>query len=189
LRLSVNWIALVAAAYGSVLAIQTGFGLREFGGIEYLPRVTSLAAVRDLGASGAISGALIALVYWAHRLDTEQLQDCLRQATTRGFLVAVTGLPIAILFALVSSYVTAAVVYGIDWTTFASASLVTLTIDDYFVAFGQAIVVGLILTPVARLLLPWFARQGWNLPSKIIATWTGLLAFRLLYRALVSAMT
>src|SRR4051812_20415755 len=46
---SILLVAVTALATGSVMALQFGYGLAKFGGTLYVPRIVSLAILREMG--------------------------------------------------------------------------------------------------------------------------------------------
>lgn len=184
-RLFVIWGTAIAAVSASIITFQSGFGLRKFGGLEYVPRLLALALVREMGPGAATSAALIGLVHWTHRYDVDQLRSCLGQVRARGYLGSIVMLPVATLVALASSFSTAFVVYGITWATYSSGMAETLAMADFAVALGGTFVSGLILMLTSLFLLPTFARFSWSLPVKLLATCSCLVTVHIFLSAAV----
>lgn len=181
-RLFAIWGAVVAMASGAAVTLQAGVGLHRFGGSEYLPRATALIIVREGGGSVA-SAAVLALVQWAHAIQPTQLQRLWRSALFRGLLGVVIATPIATVLALASSFAVGLSAYGIDWSVFCSSVTHILSPGDFAAGFGEAVVSGLVLVPLACVLLPRLARLAWDVPLKLAAAWLGLFAMGMLTRA------
>jgi ABC-type transporter Mla maintaining outer membrane lipid asymmetry permease subunit MlaE len=166
--------------------MQAGFGLQKFGGAQYLPRVVALGIVREIGAGTAASAAVLALVNWAHHHRPTHLRRFCRPTLLRGLLGVAIAFPLTTTLALASSFGVGLTAYGIEWTAFSSGAASTLSSSDFAVGFAEAVVSGLVLMPLVSFLLPTITRLPWNLPLKLVATWSGLFAIGVLFRVVLS---
>lgn len=172
--LVVLWTFVCAIASGAGITLQSGHGLFQLG-LEFLPRVASLAIVRELGSSAATCGVLFALVTWTHGLSIAAVRDCRSRAIPCALLASLAGLPAALAVGLASSLLVAHFGYDVSVADYRAAALQTVRLRDFLSAvlgFGfHAGAVGVFSWYV----LPLLARLGWRLLPKLAATWAALV--------------
>ncbi|MBC7387213.1 MAG: ABC transporter permease [Cryobacterium sp.] len=141
-------VCVTGLATGSVMALQFGFGLAKFGGTLYVPKITSLSILREMGpvftsllVAGRIGSGIAAEV--ASMKVTQQI-DAIRALGTSPIqriviprvLACMIALPILTLFADYISLWGAMVIckteLGIGQSFFISKSLETLKSSDLF---------------------------------------------------------
>lgn len=79
LRAFAAWAGVLAIISGATVTAQAGFGLEKFDGLEYVPRVSALSVVRELGPGAATAAVLFALVTWAHPLSSVKSDHTFRR--------------------------------------------------------------------------------------------------------------
>jgi phospholipid/cholesterol/gamma-HCH transport system permease protein len=161
---------------GAVSAFQFGFGLQRFGGIEYVPGVVGLAAVRSYGAAAACNLTCLTAVVVVHRATRG---GPVAVAARRSFLA---GLTIALLFPvdaacmILGAMGVVCVSYALPAGVFVASVRDTLLARDAL--FGAAQAVGWAL--VATLLLPRALRlvvaSRRGLVRKLLVAWLVLQA-------------
>lgn len=187
-RVFATWAAVLATINGVTVTVQAGFGLEKFGGLEYVPCVSAISVVRELGPGAATAAILFALVTWSHPLSLHDIRSQLPPTILRALLLALLSLPGALGVAVTASFLTGWAVFDISWSPFCTAATKTLVLDDLVAAltsFGaNAIVVG----AMAWATLPRLAQVKWSLFRKIASAWVALLALRLLFSGLEAAV-
>jgi phospholipid/cholesterol/gamma-HCH transport system permease protein len=140
LRLALVIGAAFGIGIGCVEAIQFGFGLQRFGGLEYVPRVVVLSLVRADGPAIALSAVCYAALFVFHRSRADVPAAAAARART-GLFVAGGVLvvsPLATVLGTMASALTLAAVYGHGVAAFAASVRETLLWSD--------VVAGIVLT-------------------------------------------
>jgi len=160
---------------GIVSAVQFGFGLGKFGGVEYTARVLVLSSVRVMGPSISVSAALVALLIWTQPMRADAVRPSLLRAA-----------PIALLFALVGALATIALTivaglfvvywgYDVSWATIATSRSV-LGFDDLAAAFRTFVRSAALAGTFCWFALPAMRRRAWPLSRALGALfWTAVL--------------
>jgi hypothetical protein len=155
-----------------------GFGLREFGGLEYLSRAAALSTVREVAVSNAFAAGLFAWVGWTHRSSAALVRASFQSTALATVLVLPLAYVAAVLVALAFSSLVASAVYGVRFWDFATGAAQTVGVSDF--GFGLLSVLGY---AAALLVFGWFAiprlaASSWTLLRKIVAVWVALVAAR-----------
>jgi phospholipid/cholesterol/gamma-HCH transport system permease protein len=149
-------VCVTGLATGSVMALQFGFGLAKFGGTLYVPKITSLAILREMGpvftsllVAGRIGSGIAAEV--SSMKVTQQL-DAIRALGTSPvqriviprLLACMIALPILTLFAdyiaLWGAMIICKTELGIGQTFFITKSLETLKAADLFTGMAKTVI-------------------------------------------------
>jgi Permease MlaE len=170
-RLYALSVVAFAALIGVVMAAQMGFGLRKFGGFEYIMPVIALSSVRSLAPGVTGSALLVAFVVWAHPLRLPELQSDLPRLLKRALLVTLPGFVAAVLVALGSGLVFAHLGLGVSWHA-AQAALASLTRADWAVGALSALIDAGLIVFLAWRYLPRLQAAGSSLPMKLVLAWT-----------------
>jgi phospholipid/cholesterol/gamma-HCH transport system permease protein len=158
-------IVVVSSLFiGMVMTIQFAFGLRRFGGLEYIPRVVVLSFARELAPTltavivGGRIGSGMAAEVGAMNV-TEQVDairalgaDPTKKLVVPRVVAAVLVMPILGIFALALGTLGAIFVcrfqFGISVQFFMSSALETLQMGDFISGIAKTPVFGLIISIV-----------------------------------------
>jgi phospholipid/cholesterol/gamma-HCH transport system permease protein len=149
---------------GMVMTIQFAFGLRRFGGLEYIPRVVVLSFARELAPTltavivGGRIGSGMAAEVGAMNV-TEQVDairalgaDPVKKLVVPRVVAAICVMPFLGIFALALGTVGAIFVcrfqFGISERFFMTSALETLQMEDFLSGIAKTPVFGLIISIV-----------------------------------------
>jgi hypothetical protein len=165
-------IAVVAFAVliGAGTAGQAAFGLRKFGGYEYIMRVVALSSVRSLAPGVAGSALLVAFVVWAHPLPVAQVELQLPRFLKRAMLVSVPGYLVAAFVAMAAGLLVVRLC-GVSLTT-ALAGLSLIGRGDWGFGVLAALVDAALIVFLAWRYLPRLQAGRSSLPMKLVLAWT-----------------
>jgi len=161
---SMGIVAVSSLFIGMVMTIQFAFGLRRFGGLEYIPRVVVLSFARELAPTltavivGGRIGSGMAAEVGAMNV-TEQVDairalgaDPVKKLVVPRVVAAVLVMPFLGMFALALGTLGAIFVcrfeFGISERFFMSSALETLTMADFLSGIAKTPVFGLIISIV-----------------------------------------
>jgi hypothetical protein len=178
-------VVAFAALIGAVMAGQMGFGLRKFGGYEYLMRVVALSSVRSLGPGVAGSALMVAFVVWAHPLSPPQLQTELPRFVKRGMLVTLPGYAAAVAIALGAGLLASRLLFGVPWAA-GGAALGFLSPSDWLAGALSALADAGLVALLAWRYLPRLQAGRSSLPMKLVIAWTFGTGLRMTVALLVS---
>lgn len=167
-----------AALLGVVMAAQTGFGLRKFGGHEYIMRVVTLSGVSSLAPGAAGSALLVAFVAWAHPLPVQQVQADLPRLLKRAMLVSLPGYLVAAMLVPGVALVVSHLAFGVPWAAWGEALAIVKPGDWAAGALSALFDAGLIVFLAWRYLVRLQASPS-SLPMKLVLVWTFATGLRL----------
>jgi phospholipid/cholesterol/gamma-HCH transport system permease protein len=161
---SLGIVAVTSIFIGMVMTIQFAFGLRRFGGIEYIPRVIVLSFLRELGPTltavivGGRIGSGMAAEVGAMNV-TEQVDairalggDPAKKLVLPRVVAAMIVMPFLSIFAdalgTLGALFVAAVEYDIGPRLFMQASLETVQLSDLFSGLLKTPIFGFIIAIV-----------------------------------------
>ncbi len=158
-------VAVTALATGSVMALQFGFGLSKFGGKLYVPKIVSLAILREMGpvftsllVAGRIGSGIASEV---GSMKVTQQIDAIRALGTSPIkriviprlLASMISLPILTLMAdyigLGGAMVVCTSELGINREYFISKSIETLRIADFTTGMAKTLVFAFFISMAA----------------------------------------
>lgn len=175
-------LLLVAGATVSSLAatLEVGWGLRGFGGLEYLPRVVALSATREYAPGVAFATALVAWLVQTHAWDEAATRSRFRPLAWRASLGSVLGyFPcLAVMLGVgigLSSYL-----YSIELHQFVEAARKTVFVSDVLDGVSSTFLQIAPLLVIGYFAMPRLAASGWRLGAKIAVLLIALGALRLL---------
>jgi len=164
-------VAAFAALVGAVLVGQMGFGLRKFGGHEYIMRVVALSSVRSVAPGVAGSALLLAFVVWAHPLPAAQLQAELPRFLKRGLLLSLPGYVVAMAIAVGVALVVCHLLFGVPWAA-GRVALGSLRPSDWVAGALSTLVDAGLIALLAWRYLPRLQLGRASLPMKLVIAWT-----------------
>jgi phospholipid/cholesterol/gamma-HCH transport system permease protein len=161
---SLGIVAVTSIFIGMVMTIQFAYGLRRFGGIEYIPRVIVLSFLRELGPTltavivGGRIGSGMAAEVGAMNV-TEQVDairalggDPAKKLVLPRVVAAMIVMPFLSIFAdalgTLGALFVAAVEYDIGPRLFMQASLETVQLSDLFSGLLKTPIFGFIIAIV-----------------------------------------
>ncbi len=161
---SLGIVAVTSIFIGMVMTIQFAFGLRRFGGVEYIPRVIVLAFLRELGPTltavivGGRIGSGMAAEVGAMNV-TEQVDairalggDPAKKLVLPRVVAAMIVMPLLSVFADTLGTLGAAFVanyeYGIGPRLFMQSALETVWLSDLFSGLAKTPIFGFIIAIV-----------------------------------------
>jgi phospholipid/cholesterol/gamma-HCH transport system permease protein len=161
---SLGIVAVTSIFIGMVMTIQFAFGLRRFGGIEYIPRVIVLSFLRELGPTltavivGGRIGSGMAAEVGAMNV-TEQVDairalggDPAKKLVLPRVVAAMIVMPFLSIFAdalgTLGALFVASVEYDIGPRLFMQASLETVQLSDLFSGLLKTPIFGFIIAIV-----------------------------------------
>ena len=149
-------VLITGLATGSVMALQFGYGLARFGGTLYVPKLTSLSILREMGpvftsllVAGRIGSGMASEI--ASMKVTQQI-DAIRALGTSPIqrlviprlLACMIALPLLTLMAdyvgLLGAMVISKTELDIDYQFFTAKVLETLTLEDLFTGMAKTVV-------------------------------------------------
>jgi phospholipid/cholesterol/gamma-HCH transport system permease protein len=149
-------VLITGVATGSVMALQFGYGLERFGGTLYVPKITSLSILREMGpvftsllVAGRIGSGMASEI--ASMKVTQQI-DAIRALGTSPIqriviprlLACVIALPILTLLAdyvgLIGAMLVVKLEFNISYSFFYAKILETITLADLFTGMAKTIV-------------------------------------------------
>ncbi len=149
-------VAVTALATGSVMALQFGYGLAKFGGKLYVPKIVTLAILREMGpvftsllVAGRIGSGIASEV---GSMKVTQQIDAIRalgtspikRIVTPRLIASLISLPILTLFAdfigLFGAMIVCVKELGINKEYFFSKSIETLRIYDFTTGMAKTLV-------------------------------------------------
>jgi len=149
-------VAVTALATGSVMALQFGYGLAKFGGKLYVPRIVSLAILREMGpvftsllVAGRIGSGIASEV--ASMKVTQQIDairalgtDPIKRIVVPRLLASLVALPILTLFAdyinLFGAMVVCSKELGINSEFFIAKTIETLRMYDLLTGMFKTVI-------------------------------------------------
>jgi phospholipid/cholesterol/gamma-HCH transport system permease protein len=153
---SILLVLITGIATGSVMALQFGYGLARFGGTLYVPKLTSLSILREMGpvftsllVAGRIGSGMASEI--ASMKVTQQI-DAIRALGTSPIqriviprlIACMLALPILTLLAdyvgLMGAMLIAKVELNIGFQFFIAKTLETLTLADLFTGMAKTVV-------------------------------------------------
>lgn len=156
---------------GALTAAQMGFGLRKFGGYEYIMRIVTLKSVAALAPGVTGSALLVAFIVWAHPLPPLQVQSDLPRLLKRAALVTLPGYAVAATVAIGVGLLVCHFAFGVDWGTGRQALAIVRLSDCAFGALAALVDAGLIVFLAWRYLVRLQAGRS-SLPMKLVLAWT-----------------
>jgi phospholipid/cholesterol/gamma-HCH transport system permease protein len=161
---SLGIVAVTSVFIGMVMTIQFAFGLRRFGGLEYIPRVVVLSFARELAPTltavivGGRIGSGMAAEVGAMNV-TEQVDairalgaDPVKKLVVPRVVASVLVMPFLGIFALALGTIGAIVVcrfqFGISERFFMTSALETMQMEDFLSGFAKTPMFGLIIAIV-----------------------------------------
>lgn len=161
---SIGIVAVSSLFIGMVMTIQFAFGLRRFGGLEYIPRVVVLSFARELAPTltavivGGRIGSGMAAEVGAMNV-TEQVDairalgaDPVKKLVVPRVVAAVIAMPVLGIFAFSLGTVGAIFIcrfqFGISEQFFIQSALETLQMSDFLSGLAKTPVFGLIISVV-----------------------------------------
>jgi phospholipid/cholesterol/gamma-HCH transport system permease protein len=161
---SMGIVTVTSVFIGMVMTIQFAFGLRRFGGVEYIPRVVTLSFCRELAPTltavivGGRIGSGMAAEVGAMNV-TEQVDairalgaDPAKKLVLPRMLAAILVMPILSAYALVLGVAGAIIIcdaqYGISPTFFLRSSLEVVRIMDFVAGIAKTPFFGYIIAIV-----------------------------------------
>lgn len=195
--LVVNPIA--SAVAGAASAIQFAYGLSRFGGVEYVPRVVVLTALREQGGAEAFAWTCFVGVILVHRASRSEVPRApleRRGAWRIGAAIALLH-PICVAALVAAGAVALRLFYGVPLATFAAELTGAIVPGDVVVGALKSLVdaaIAVLLLPVA---LRWVAASRRGLVPKLVLAWLAVqlclvvvsAPIALLERALLPAKT
>lgn len=158
---SVGIVAVTSVFIGMVMTIQFAWGLRRFGGLEYIPRVIVLSFVRELGPTltaiivgGRIGSGMAAEVGAMNA--TEQVDairalgaDPAKKLVLPRVAAAMLVMPVLSMFSIALGTLGAVIIcatqFAISPQLFARSSLEMLSVADLLAGLGKTPVFGYII--------------------------------------------
>jgi hypothetical protein len=180
LRLAVGIGAAFGVCVGCVEAVQFGFGLQRFGGLEYVPRVVVLSMVRANGPAIALSAACYAALFVFHRSRADV--PAAARARTGLFVAGAVLLvsPLATVLGTIGSAFALAAVYGQSVAEFGASAKETLLWSDVragiVLTAAYAAAAGIFVPRLA----PKLGRAGFHFALKLAAVSVVLFAAHLI---------
>jgi phospholipid/cholesterol/gamma-HCH transport system permease protein len=161
---SVGIVVVSSLFIGMVMTIQFAFGLRRFGGLEYIPRVVVLSFARELAPTltavivGGRIGSGMAAEVGAMNV-TEQVDairalgaDPVKKLVVPRVVASVLVMPFLGIFALALGTIGAIIVcrfqFGISERFFMTSALETMQMEDFLSGFAKTPMFGLIIAIV-----------------------------------------
>jgi hypothetical protein len=167
-------VALVAAASSVAATLRFAWGLRSFGGVEYLPRVVALSTIREY-APGVVSAmALFAWLVQSHGWDRETARQHFRPLAFRAALSTWVGYWPTLAIMLAVSVSLSAFLYDVEPRQFGYAARKTIDASDFLDGMRACLLNTITLLVIGFFAVPRFAASGWRLPTKALALWLGL---------------
>lgn len=158
-------VLVTALATGSVMALQFGYGLSKFGGKLYVPRIVSLAILREMGpvftsllVAGRIGSGIASEV---GSMNVTQQIDAIRALGTSPvkriviprIIASLIALPLLTLFAdfvgLLGAMIVCAKELSINSEYFISKSIETLRMYDFLTGMAKTLVFALFISVTA----------------------------------------
>lgn len=161
---------------GFGLVVQIGFGLRKFGGLEYIPRILALSAVRTIGGGVVAAASLYALLAWTHHASPADIRRNLRRAVPPTLGFSVLALPLTVALTLIAGLATGTLVYGVDAEPRTLVS--TIRLEDLAAAYLTLFESVLAAAFFCWWAIPLMGRKYWSLPQKFLATFATFLLLR-----------
>jgi ABC-type transporter Mla maintaining outer membrane lipid asymmetry permease subunit MlaE len=167
----VNAVASVVA--GVAMTCEFAFGLQRFGGLEYVPRVILLSALRSLGLWAALDWTSLIAVIVVDRASRSAPRP-LRLDKRRAWLLGVTVValyPFDVACQLLSAMAVLKWGYEISFVAFISSARAALFWSDALYGAIQAGACGTLAMLVLPSLLQWVAGSPRSLWVKLPLTW------------------
>ena len=149
-------VLITALAVGSVMALQFGFGLARFGGTLYVPKMTALTVLREMGpvftsllVAGRIGSGMASEI--ASMKVTQQV-DAIRALGTSPIqriviprlIASMIALPLLTLIAdyvaLVGAMLVSRLELGIGFNFFITKALEAITMTDLFTGMAKTLI-------------------------------------------------
>jgi phospholipid/cholesterol/gamma-HCH transport system permease protein len=157
-------VAVTSIFIGMVMTIQFAWGLRRFGGLEYIPRVVALSFVRELGPTltavivGGRIGSGMAAEVGAMNV-TEQVDairalgaDPVKKLVLPRVAAAMMAMPLLSMFATAlgigGAMLVCSLQFGIGRDYFFTSALETLQLTDFITGMAKTPIFGFIIAIV-----------------------------------------
>ncbi len=158
-------VLITGVATGSVMALQFGYGLARFGGTLYVPKLTSLSILREMGpvftsllVAGRIGSGMASEI--ASMKVTQQI-DAIRALGTSPIqriviprlIACMVALPVLTLMAdyvaIIGAMLVSKVELNISFSFFIAKTKETLTIADLFTGMAKTVVFAIFIAITA----------------------------------------
>ncbi len=168
---SVSLLALALGVFtGAIFVVNSAFGLRRFGGLEYVPRIVALAATRVLAGGPAALAVVLLGVRALHHAASKERPERPRLSAAWPF-VATLASTIPSYVGLLMGAIAASAAYGISAALYADAARTTLNLTDPLVGIAYACLNAALATGVI-----YVGRRAW-LSSKWALAGKWIVAF------------
>lgn len=180
LRYFTVWLFVVAVLVGGAMAAQFGFGLRRFGGLEYVSRAVGLGLVRGVAGGMSFAAALFAWITVTHDQDAATVRNRFKPIATTILVIFPILEVVGLILAFLSSWLIIRLMCPIPLLQYWSTAVMILQPDDVRVAVVGMGTSLLFLLPIGWFLAPRLAALSWRLSRKIFSIWLVLVALSLL---------
>jgi len=183
--------AVVGLGIGCLQYLQAAFGLRRFGGMEYVPRIVGLAMTRSWGPSCAVLIASLTAVVTLHRAG-RRASGPITIAHARVYLVA-AAYPLLYVVIATLGLLGALLAWLAEssWTTneFFTYLSETLTWSDIAYGLATAAVSGLLVTWLLQRGANWLIAKKRGIVVKLVVGYSVVQVFLLVYWLFVGIVT
>jgi hypothetical protein len=170
------WLTLLAVLTSVALTLQTGFALSKFGGIELVPRITTLSIIRVQAQGVVFSAALFAWISATHDSPKPFIRSKFWATARRLVLTWPLAYAFATLLGILASAAALRLLFGLPWRTSFQEVSASLLIGDAIFGFAVTIPHAALLIAVSWFVTPRLAGLPWGLARKLVTVW-GALAF------------
>jgi hypothetical protein len=167
-------VVLVAAISSVATTLQFAWGLRGFGGLEYLPRAVALSAIREYAPGVVSSMALFAWVIQSHGWGGATTRLRFRSLAWRATLSTWVGYWPALAVMLAVSVALSASLYDVEPRQFGYAARKTIDSSDLLDGMSACLLNTMPLLVIGYFVMPRLSASSWRLPTKVVALWLGL---------------
>jgi hypothetical protein len=175
-----KWSLAAGVVYGLLAGVatcvQSDFGLRRFGGLEYVPRVITLDALRGWGVWGGVFAPAVTTVVVMHRAGTHSAERPSVDPRLSFFVAAA----VLIVYPIVASvgWLVAIPIWcsdsGDTVRTFVGASREAALVPDIVHGLVATMINAVVLAIGVRVTWPGLLSRRWPLVPKLLVTWVAL---------------
>ncbi len=172
----------MGAAFGVFLGVaqtvEFGWGLRRFGGMEYVPRVVALTTVRALGAGAAMLVTVVTAAVTLHRAGRARPGETVARDRRLAWLAAATLATFVVVasLAIAGGAVTSGAFFGLGPRAYVREGVDTLLMSDVAHGAALAAVDALVATGFIAWVGPWMHRSPRALVLKLLVAYLAVQA-------------
>jgi ABC-type transporter Mla maintaining outer membrane lipid asymmetry permease subunit MlaE len=183
--------ACLGGFLGVVQTVQFGWGLRRFGGLEYVPRLIGLSTVRALGSGAALLVVVVSAALVMHRAGRRARDPVVVARDWRALWLCagtIAAFAVVCICTMLAAAATAAVFFGVRASTFFTQGVASILAVDVERGVVLAAVDGVLTTTLVPLAASFLAAPKRSLALKLFVAYVAVQATTIAEQAVLAAL-